>query len=148
MIFGFVIAAVIIGCLMPVQAALNAQLTRTLENPYLTALFSLTTGAIAVTFLVMNHPAGFTNLKKLSTVSPHLLFGGVLGALFVGSSLFLISRMGAMAMIGAFITGQLLGSMLIDHFGLFGLEGQPLNYSRVAGVFFLAVGAFLVMKRD
>jgi transporter family-2 protein len=133
---------------MPVQAALNAQLTRTLENPYLTALYSLLTGAMAVSVLAFTHPSGVSHWKKLFVVPPYLLFGGLLGAIFVGSSLILIPRMGAMAMVSAFITGQLLGSMLIDHFGLFGMPTLSLNPMRSIGLVFLITGLFLVMKRS
>lgn len=146
MIFGFVLVAILIGTMMPLQAGLNAQLTRTLQHPFLGAFISLTTGAILVGVLVLFN-GGFSELKRLPQVSPHLFLGGVLGAIFVGSSLFLIPRMGATAMIGAFITGQLLGSVLVDHFGALGLPVQPIGLSRVLGVFLLFAGLWLVVKK-
>lgn len=147
MIFGFVLTAILIGCLMPVQASLNAGLTRHLESPYLASLVSLAIGVIAVAFLIFVQGMSFVPLKKISTVSPHLLLGGILGAVFVGSSLFFIPRMGATAMIGAFITGQLLGSVLIDHFGLLGLPVNPIHSMRILGIFLLFAGVFLVVRK-
>lgn len=146
MIFGFVILAVIIGCFMPIQAGLNAELTRTLRHPYLGALISLTTGAIIMVLLVAFN-GGFSPLKRLQEIPPHLYLGGVLGAIFVGSSLFLIPRMGATAMISAFITGQLMGSLIIDHFGLLGLPQNPVSLQRMAGVILLFAGLFLVVRK-
>jgi transporter family-2 protein len=81
-------------------------------------------------------------------VPPHLFFGGVLGALFVGSSVFFIPKMGATSMIAAYITGQLIGSVLMDHFGLFGLSVFPITLTRLAGLFLLFVGLFLVIKKS
>lgn len=147
MIFGFVLTAILIGCLMPVQASLNAALTKHLDSPYLASLVSLAIGAIAVSILVLVQGQSFVQLKKLSTVSPHLLLGGILGAVFVGSSLFFIPRMGATAMISAFITGQLLGSVLIDHFGLFGLPVNSIHPLRILGIFMLFAGVFLVVRK-
>jgi transporter family-2 protein len=146
MIFGFVIVAVFIGTLMPLQAGLNAELTRTLKHPFLGAFLSLSIGAILVSILVLLN-GGLQELKRLPETPPHLFLGGILGALFVGSSLFLIPRMGATAMVGAFITGQLLGSVLIDHYGFLGLTPHPLNFSRLIGVLLLFAGLLLVVKK-
>lgn len=146
MIFAFVIVAVLIGTMMPLQAGLNAELTRSLKHPFMGAFISLTTGAILVSILVIFN-GGFAPLKRIGEISPHLYLGGILGALFVGSSLFLIPRMGATAMIGAFITGQLLGSVIIDHYGMLGLEAQPINMTRIFGVILLFAGLLLVVKK-
>lgn len=148
MIYGLVLLAIIIGTLMPVQAGLNAELTRVLKHPYLGAFISLTTGAIAVLILVLIKGIGMTEVKRLGEVSPHLYLGGILGAIFVGSSLFLIPKMGATPMIAAFITGQLVGSVLIDHYGLLGLAATPISMTRLLGVFLLFAGLFLVLKKS
>lgn len=147
MMYVLVLLAILIGTLMPVQAGLNAELTRILKHPYLGAFISLTTGAIAVAALVVIKGIGFTELKRFTDVPPHLYLGGILGAIFVGSSLFFIPRMGATPMIAAFITGQLLGSVLIDHFGLLGLASTPINFTRILGIFLLFSGLFLVIKK-
>ncbi len=147
MIYGFILIAVVIGSLMPIQAGLNAELGRLLNHPYLSALTSLTIGAIAVSFLVLFN-GGFAEFRRIPQIPPQLFLGGILGAIFVGSSLLLIPRMGATAMMGAFITGQLLGSVIIDHFGLFGLPPFPLNLSRLMGLFLLFLGLILVVKKS
>jgi bacterial/archaeal transporter family-2 protein len=78
----------------------------------------------------------------------HLLLGGVFGAIFVGSSLFFIPRMGATAMIGSFISGQLLCSVVIDHYGLMGMNTHPVSLTRVVGVILLFAGLFLVIRKN
>lgn len=148
MIYTLILLAVIIGTLMPVQAGLNAELTRILRHPYLGAFVSLTSGAIAVLILVLVKGVGLPEMKRFSEVPPHLYLGGLLGAIFVGSSLFLIPRLGATSMIAAFITGQLLGSVIIDHYGLLGLSPSPINITRILGVILLFAGLFLVIKKN
>ena len=56
--------------------------------------------------------------------------------------------MGATALICSFITGQLIGSVLIDHFGLMGLTPYPLNLNRIIGIFLLFSGLMLVVKKS
>ena len=146
MIFGFVILAIVIGALMPLQAGLNAELTRYLKHPYLAALISLTSGAIAISILVIMN-GGFNEIKRLNAVPPHLLMGGVLGAIFVSSSLFFIPRMGATTMIASFITGQLIGSVIIDHFGFMGLTPTPVSIEKFVGIILLFSGLFLVIRK-
>lgn len=147
MIFGFVALAILIGTLMPVQAGLNAELTRFLKHPYLGAFISLSVGAMIVSILVMFN-GGFGEVKRLTQAPLHLYLGGILGAIFVGSSLFFIPRMGATAMIAAFVTGQLIGSVIIDHYGLLGLTPNPVTFTRIAGVILLFAGLFLVIRKN
>lgn len=147
MIFTFVILAIVIGALMPLQAGINAELTKQLQHPYLGALVSLAVGVIAVLLIVLT-TGGLGNIKRLSETPPQLYLGGLLGAIFVGSSLFFIPRMGATAMIAAFITGQLLSSLIIDHFGLMGLTASPVNFTKIIGIIFLFAGLFLVLKKQ
>lgn len=147
MIYGLVLLAVLIGTLMPLQAGLNAELTRFLKHPFLGAFVSLATGAIAVLVMIFIKGIGTSDIKRIADIPPHLFLGGILGAIFVGSSLFLIPRLGATAMIAAFISGQLLGSVLIDHFGLLGLTATPISVTRILGIFLLFAGLFLVLKK-
>lgn len=146
MIFGLAIMAIMIGILMPVQAGLNAELTRHLRHPYLGAFISLTIGAMLVSILVLFN-GSISELKRLAGTPPHLYLGGIMGALFVGSSLFLIPKMGATAMVACFISGQLVGSVIIDHYGLMGLNSHPLTMGRLVGIAFLFIGLLLVLKK-
>lgn len=146
MIFGFVVLAILIGTLMPIQAALNAELTRFLKHPYLGAFISLSVGAVIVSAFVMLN-GGFGEIKRLAQAPLHLYLGGILGAIFVGSSLFFIPKMGATAMIAAFVTGQLIGSVIIDHYGLLGLTVNPVTMQRILGIILLFAGLFLVIRK-
>jgi bacterial/archaeal transporter family-2 protein len=146
MILFFVAIAIVIGGLMPFQAGLNAELTRHLGHPYLTAFISLFLGAFFVACIVLVQ-GGFGELKKIFDTPPYLFLGGVLGALFVGSSLFLFPKLGATTLIASFVTGQLIGSLIIDHLGLLGAVQHPLSLNRLFGVFLLFTGLFLVIKR-
>lgn len=147
MIFTLIFVAVLIGALMPVQAGINAELMRFLKHPYLAALISFTVGSLALALMTLTQGFPSTELKRLTEAPPSLFIGGILGAIFVGSSIFFIPRMGATAMIAAFVTGQLLMSVIIDHYGFFNLTPQPIVLSKVVGVILLFAGLFLVVKK-
>jgi bacterial/archaeal transporter family-2 protein len=148
MIYGLILAAIIVGSLMPIQAGVNAQLTRMVGHPFLGAFISFSIGTIAVSAILLINGISLNDFKKLTTVPPFFFIGGVLGALFVGSSIFLIPKLGATAMIGAFITGQLLMSVLIDHYGLLGAPVSPISVQRLCGVCLLFIGLALVLRKS
>jgi transporter family-2 protein len=148
MMFILILLAVAIGTLMPVQAGINAELTRFLNNPFMGALISFATGAIILTIFTLSKGLPLEELKRVGSASPHLFLGGLLGALFVGSSIFFIPKMGATTMIAAYVTGQLLGSVLMDHFGLFNLPVIQINFTRAIGIILLFSGLFLVVKKS
>jgi transporter family-2 protein len=60
---------------------------------------------------------------------------------------FAAPRIGTFATIGLLIAGQLAMGVLIDAFGLFGLERIPLNLARLVGLLLLAGGSLLILKR-
>src|SRR5680860_1899351 len=124
MIFILITVAIIIGALMPFQAGINAELTRFVRHPYLAAFMSFFTGTLALSILVLVHGISGNVLGRLTEAPPRLFVGGVLGCLFVASTIYFIPRMGATTMIAALVTGQLVMSVVIDHYGLMGLQVQ------------------------
>lgn len=147
MIMFLILAAVVIGAMMPIQASINAELSRLIQNPFMGGLISFMFGTLALGIIVLSRGIPVEEFKKLVHAPPHLFVGGVLGALFVGSSIFLIPKLGATTMIGAFITGQLLMSLAIDHFGLFGVPQNAISLTRTLGVFLLFAGLLLVIRK-
>lgn len=147
MIYFLIFIAIILGCLMPIQAGINAELSRMLNHPYLGAFTSFFIGTVALGLLILTKGIPAQEIKRVTAISPHLFLGGFLGALFVGSSIFLIPKMGATTMIATFVTGQLVGSVIIDHYGLMGLPINQINSARIIGVFLLFAGLLLVVRK-
>lgn len=71
--------------------------------------------------------------------------GGPLGALIVLAGATLTSRLGAAAFIALVVGGQLLCSVVLDHFGLMGLPVTPINGWKVLGVA-LVIGGVVCIK--
>jgi len=66
--------------------------------------------------------------------------GGLLGAVFVTSSILLVPRLGATLFIAAIVTGQLAFSLIIDEFSLLGVSQRPASPGRLLGVAIMMVG--------
>lgn len=70
----------------------------------------------------------------------------MLGAAYVTNSLVAVRALGAGGIVAATIAGQLAASVVVDHFGVLGVERQPVTLARVAGVLLLAAGVFLIVR--
>jgi transporter family-2 protein len=78
--------------------------------------------------------AGVPNTAKLAAGPWWMWMGGFLGAFFVMMSIVLVPKMGSSNYLAAMIAGQLIGSLVIDHFGHMGLPMHPVSAGRVVGV--------------
>ena len=73
--------------------------------------------------------------------------GGVMGLTVVLAITFAQPRIGATAVIGILIAGQLVMGALIDRFGLFGVEQIAISPARAVGIALLGIGAALSLVR-
>jgi transporter family-2 protein len=67
--------------------------------------------------------------------------GGLLGVVFVLVSLGLVNRLGAAFLFALVVVGQMLASLVIDHYGLLGVTEHPITPIRLLGVALLLGGA-------
>ena len=73
--------------------------------------------------------------------------GGGMGLVVVLTITVVTPRLGATATIGLLIAGQLAMGVVIDRYGLFGVDKVDLTWPRVLGVVLLAAGASLALKK-
>jgi transporter family-2 protein len=70
--------------------------------------------------------------------------GGLGGATYVALAILLTHRLGAALLSAAGILGQLGASLLIDHYGWFGVPVHRLSAARLIGVLLLTAGVVLL----
>lgn len=70
--------------------------------------------------------------------------GGVLGAAVVVAQLYLAESLGAAPFLGLVVTGGVVASIILDHFGLVGFERHPAGRWRIAGGLLMVAGVTLV----
>lgn len=147
MIFVLMAITILIGTLLPVQATLNAELTRFLKHPFMGAFYSFLSGTIVLGFIVIVYGLPKIEWRRFFDLPAYYYIGGLLGSLFVGSSIYLIPRMGAVTMMASFVTGQLIMSVIMDHYGWLGLTPYPATAQRIIGVILLFAGLLLVVRK-
>lgn len=141
---GLVLLAVVAGAVVPFQSAINANLGRGLGHPLWATLASLLV-SIAVLLPV---------ILALRLPLPHLAFaaraplwmwaGGAFGVCFISLALILLPRLGASGFIALALTGQIIASLALDHFGMFGLIQRHITPAQLIGAVLLIAGVALI----
>ena len=139
------ILAIIAGILVAVQAPTNAILAKASGSPVVAAFISFVAGTVVLGVLAAA-TGGRVFAPELKSVPWYAWVGGLYGAFFVAVAAFAAPRIGIGVLLTAAIGGQLLAALILDHYGFFGLERQPINLARIAGVALVLAGAALVRK--
>lgn len=141
----YVAFAIFGGIMVGIQAPINGSLGKkigAIEGSF----FSFLVGTIALFFVMTLLGKG--NFGEVVHLPKWQLIGGLLGAIFVTSTVTSVPRIGAAAAISAAILGQMLGSMIIDHYGFFGVTRIPLSPSRLMGGVLMLGGLYLILRKN
>ena len=140
------IAAVIIGgALTALQGPTNARLAGAVASPVNAALISFAVGTVALMILaaaLQTKP----DMAATRALPLSAWLGGLYGAVFVVAAAYAVPRLGVATTIVLMVAGQMLLSLVLDHFGFMGVPKQPITLTRLAGVAMLIGGVLLVRK--
>ena len=142
-----VLVALLIGFALPVQSGVNAQLRIGVGHPLLAAFISFAVGTIALlglnVALRVPLPAG----EAVSKLPWWHWIGGLLGAAYIYLAVLLAPRLGAATLVAAIVSGQMVASLLLDHFGWVGYPQQSLTPLRAVGALLVIGGVLLIQRR-
>ncbi len=72
--------------------------------------------------------------------------GGFCGAIYITMVILLTPQLGASTTFGLIIAGQLIMSIVLDHFGIVGFVTHPVNVWRIVGAALLIIGVILIRR--
>ena len=136
--------AVAAGLSLVVQQALNANLRAALSSAAWSGFMSYFLGIICMVALALVLQDPLPSVATASRVPWFAWTGGLFGAIFIGLAIFLIPQLGAATFFALLIAGQMLGSMVFDHFGVLGVPVHPISVIRIAGALLLVAGVVLI----
>ena len=140
-----VLLTAFVGGLIALQAPINSGLGKAVGT-FQAAFVSFLLGTIVLALIAGLARGGFGQIGEVRTLAPQYLTGGVLGAAYVTAVLVTVRTLGAGAVVAATIAGQLTMSVIIDQFGLLGVDKDPVNAVKVIGIVLLAAGTLLVVR--
>ena len=145
-VYFYFILALLAGAMMPTQAAINNKLAFFVESPVVAAFISFFVGTIALFLYIVATGTSLGNLAGAKGAPFIAWTGGLLGAFFVASSVTLVPRLGVALTFSLLIAGQMLVTLVIDHFGLLGIPVKEISLPRLIGVMLITIGVILIRK--
>ena len=136
--------AIVAGAMLAVQAGLNSGLGKAVGSAVYGALLSFVTGGLALFAYCLVTGVPLANLRRGFELPWYYWLGGVLGGFYVFAIIVLAPRLGVAVTIGLTVAGQMIFSLLIDHYGLLGIPTQEVNWLRILGVAAIIGGVVLL----
>jgi transporter family-2 protein len=134
------------GAALTTQFAVNAQLRTVVGGPVIAAAISFLIGTVALVVAALLVDRSVPEISAITSSPWWVWIGGLLGAAFVLTSIILTPRLGAATTVGLFLAGQMIASVVIDHFGLLRLAVHEATFPRILGAGLILVGVFLVQR--
>ena len=138
-LYGITLLAGIANAIEPGQ---NATLAKSTGHPLLAGLVCFTL-ALAI-FIVAMLVTGKRGKLDFAATPWWVWPGGILGAAVVIAQLYLADSLGAAPFLGVVVTGGVVASIILDHFGLVGFKPHRAGRWRVLGGVLMIAGVTLV----
>lgn len=140
------IAAIIAGMALPLQAAMNTRLGYSVQNPVVAAFWSFFSGTLLLSLYLLVTRWRISSIQNWQQPPGYVWFGGLLGAFYVTLIVVFVPKLGVALTFSLIIFGQMLLSVVMDHYGWMALPVHPMNIGRIIGMLFLVIGVILVRK--
>lgn len=138
----WLLAVFLCGAILPLQGGLNAKLAKSIDSPVYAAMICFIVGAVAMALYLPFTKETFSMPNNMT----YVLGGGLIGAVFITVSMLALPRLGMALTFGLVVAGQVIISVLLDHFKILVEDGHPINGWRVMGMLLIIAGVAVVEK--
>jgi bacterial/archaeal transporter family-2 protein len=143
--FQYVTLAALAGLFLPFQSLIAARTASLINGPMMAALVNFAGGTIACIVLIVLFRIPWPSAEQTAAVPNYGWLTGLFGAFFVAQAAFTVPKLGAAGMIAIVVAGQMIGSIVLDHFGIM-QSVQPMTVQKLLGAVLLCVGAYLILQ--
>jgi transporter family-2 protein len=136
---------IFLGIILAVHLAMNGKVGAAIGNPRVANALFWCIGALGA---VLIGATGWQSgaLTGVKDVHPALLTAGLMGACLVFAIAWLVPQVGASFVMIALIGGQVLGGMVLSHFGWLGSPRQPVSTINLLGAAVMIGGILLATR--
>lgn len=137
--------ALLSGALLPIQAGLNTKLGKTLESPLYASLASFLVGTIGLIIYILatRQTVSWSGVKD---APQYIWLGGLMGAFYITVIIFVFPKLGPGLSFGLIVAGQMVVSLLLQHFDVLVAHRSPISYMQIVGVVLVVVGVIIIRK--
>src|SRR5881394_2096060 len=134
------------GAGLTLQMAWNARLRIGTGSPILTTIVSICVSLLSLVLVWVSGVAARGSLPTFNSLPRWAWFGGVFAAYYLVASLVAIPKLGTAPVFSLVIAGQMVGALILDSTGAFGVPQLSLTLSRVLGTALLLAGVLLIQR--
>jgi bacterial/archaeal transporter family-2 protein len=142
----YILLALVAGAMMPTQAATNNKMAVVVDSPVLSAFISFFVGTVALFVYLLISGVSLGNLASVKEAPAIAWIGGFLGAFFVTAAVTLVPRLGVAMTFSLIVAGQMLITLVIDHYGLLGVPVKEVSLARLGGILLITAGVVLIRR--
>jgi transporter family-2 protein len=132
------------GVSVLVQQVVNANLRMIVGSPWWAGFISYLGGTLAMLAVALILREPWPSMDMVHRSQWISWTGGLFGAFYIAISILMLPRLGAATTIVIMVAGQMIGSLVFDHFGLLGVPVHEVNPVRLAGAGLLVAGVMLI----
>ena len=140
------IFALFAGALLACQIGSNTELKKSLGQPLPALLANYILGIAAVAAYTFARRTSVPSIGAAARTPWWGWLGGIFGAVYGLGAIILASQMGAATLTALVVTGQLICSVALDHFGWLSFDVHPASWGRIAGCVLMVIGLSLIAK--
>jgi bacterial/archaeal transporter family-2 protein len=143
---GLALLGILAGASFVVQATVNSELRMILGSPSWAAFISYLGGTVVMALVVGLTRQPFSPPAALGRGGWWAWSGGIFGAVYVVITILLLPRLGATTVVALLVFGQMLTSLIVDHYGVLGIMQRSADLPRVLGAILVLVGVILIRR--
>jgi transporter family-2 protein len=138
----FYIFGIFLGIVLALHLSMNGKVGASLDNPRVGNALFWTIGAVVAIMIGASgwHSGALDGLKE---INPLLLTAGAIGACLVFAIAWMQPQVGARGMFMTLIAGQVLGGLVLSHFGWLGSPVQRVSAINSLGALVMLLGVYL-----
>jgi len=138
--------AFLVGALITVQVGTNTRLKEAFGEAMPAVILSSLLGVVILGVATLVSRTPWPSAARVLGTPWWAWLGGLLGAVYAVATVLLARRLGAAALTALVVTGQLICSVVLDHFGALGFTEHALSAGRVAGCMLMIAGFVLITR--
>jgi len=142
----FYAVALFVGALITVQIGSNARLKESFGEALPAVIVSSSLGVMLLIVVTVGARTPWPSAQGFAAAPWWAWLGGALGAVYAIATVLLARDLGAAPLTALVVTGQLVCSVALDHFGWVGFAEHSAGVGRIVGCLLMIAGFFLIAR--
>ncbi len=141
----WIILAFLSGAFLPIQAGLNSRLGKAVQSPVYASMISFIVGTLGlITYIILTRQT--ISWAGIKDAPNYVWLGGLLGAFYVTVIILAFTILGPGLTFGLVVSGQMVLSVLLEHFNILVAQPNPISFMKIVGVALVVAGVIIIRR--